>query len=72
VVVRIESLHPSDKASEGTVLFRGRTAVILHGPALVELAFPFVVEKLPQHPDNYWHDLRTPRVQFELPFAQTA
>lgn len=53
------------------VPFRGKTAVILRGPALVELAFPFEVEKLPQRPDNYWHDLRTSRVQFELPFVTT-
>ena len=37
---------------EGTAPFRGRIAVILKGPALVQLAFPFIVEKLPADPDN--------------------
>jgi len=56
-------------ASEGMLNFRGKTAVILHGPAVVELAFPFQVERLPADAENYWRDLRVPRAQFEFAFS---
>lgn len=51
---------------EGTIRFRGSTAVILPGPAIVRLAFPFKVERLPADSANYWEDLRLPRAQFWL------
>ena len=57
-----------DGTAEGVVCFRGHIIVIVRGPALVELAFPFQVERLPADPVNYWRDLRVPRAQFELPF----
>jgi hypothetical protein len=69
VVVDLEPTASPDRASEGSVCFRETTAVILRGPAVVELAFPFQVERLPADADNYARDLRTPRVQFEFPFA---
>ena len=56
-------------APEGLTFFRGQAAVILRGPAVVELAFPFHVERLPNDPDNYWRDLRRPHAQFEFPFS---
>lgn len=59
-----------DGAAEGTTPFRGRIAVILKGPALVQLAFPFEVEKLPADPDNYWRDLKVPCAQFEFAFSE--
>ena len=44
-------------------------AVLLRGPALVQLAFPFQVERLPADEENYWRDVRIPRAQFEFPFG---
>jgi hypothetical protein len=41
----------------------------VHGPALVRLAFPFRVERLPSDESNYLRDLRFARVQFDLPLA---
>ena len=69
VLVCLESPASTERAPDGPVYFRGQTAVILRGPAVVQLAFPFHVERLPAHPDNYWRDLRAPCAQFELPFA---
>jgi hypothetical protein len=58
---------PADSA-EGIVHFRGRAAVILRGLAIVTLAFPFQIERVPPGPENYWLDLQLPRAQFLLPF----
>jgi hypothetical protein len=69
VFVDLETLASPDRTTEGMVFFRGRTVVILRGPALVELAFPFQVERLPGDADNYSRDLRAPRAQFEFPFS---
>jgi len=55
------------RAAEGTVLLPGVSAVLLRGPAIVRLAFPFRVEPLPAEV-NYWEDLRFPTAQFRLPF----
>jgi len=71
VTVHLDSPVLPDGSSEGTANFRGRLAVILRGPAVVELAFPFRVEPLPAEPGNYWRDLRAPQAQFEFPFAAT-
>jgi len=68
VTVDLDSPALPDGSNEGTAIFRGKLAVILHGPALVELAFPFQVEPLPDDADNYWRDLRAPRAQFEFTF----
>ena len=67
VYVHLESPAPLRNAMEGIVRFRGGLAVILRGPATVQLAFPFRVEELPLDADNYWRDLQMPRVQFSLP-----
>ena len=56
------------EASDGILLVRGATAVILRGPAMVRLAAPFRIERLPRGADNYWHDLRTPQAQFHWPW----
>jgi len=69
VVLEAPSLRPS--SPEGWVALRGQAAVILHAPAVVELAFPFHVERLPPGPENYWRDLRIPTAQFEFEFPQT-
>ena len=67
----LDSPSTQDGTAEGVVSFRGQTVVIVRGPALVELAPPFQVERLPADPSNYWRDLRLPRAQFELPFSGT-
>jgi hypothetical protein len=67
VFVGLESSVASERASEGKAFFRGGIAVVLHGPAIVELEFPFHVERLPTDGDNYWRDLRNRRTQFEFP-----
>jgi len=69
VMVYLDASGPPDSANEGPLLFRGSTAVLLRGPAAVQLAYPFHVERLPADDDNYWRDLRLPRAQFEFPFA---
>ncbi len=68
VFVCIDSPASPDTAADGLMLFRGKTAALLRGPAVVELASPFLVEKLPSDSLNYWRDLRIPRAQFEFPF----
>jgi hypothetical protein len=55
-------------AADGLTLFRGRIAVLLKGPAVVEMDSPFLAEKLPSDSPNYWRDLRFPRAQMEFPF----
>ena len=57
------------RSYDGIFLFRGRSVVLLSGPATVELAVPFHVEALPATARNYWQDLRAPRAQFDLPFS---
>lgn len=66
VLVVLEAPSPRALASEGWVMLRGESAVILHGPAVVELAPRFRVEPLPPDPRNYWRDLQIPSAQFEL------
>jgi hypothetical protein len=55
-----------ESAGDGMVPFRGTAAIIVRGPALVDLAFPFHVEPIPETPDNYWRDLHVPLAQLEL------
>jgi hypothetical protein len=69
VFVCLDCPASPDSATEGPTCFRGTIAVLLRGPAVVELAFPFQVERLPADPDNYWRDVRFPRAQFEFPFS---
>ena len=69
VYVELESIAFPEQSAEGVVYFRGKAAVILRGPAVVKLAFPFRVERLPAQEDNYWSDLHLPCVQFELPLG---
>ena len=59
----------TETVPDGLLSFRGSTAVLVRGPAVVQLTFPFRVERLPADPDNYWRDLRMPRAQFELTFG---
>ena len=56
------------RSTEGMVFLRGTAAVLLQGPAVVQLAVPFRVERLPDNRANYWEDLRFPAAQFRLPF----
>ena len=72
VFVHLGAPAALDGSSEGIVLFRGTTTVMVRGPAVVELTSPFKVERLPADPENYWRDLRLPRAQFELPFPAPA
>lgn len=69
VFVGLEAIVLDETAAEGVVCFRGKTAVVLRGPAVVQLAFPFRVERLPAETSNYWRDLRFARAQLELPFV---
>ena len=69
VWVQLEAPPSPASTADGLVFFRGKAAVLLRGPALVVLSFPFRVERWPADPANYWRDLRVPRAQFELPFA---
>ena len=68
VFVKLDAPALLETAIDGLVYFRGQTAIILRGPAVVELAFPFQVERLPADPENYWRDLRLPCAQFEFPY----
>jgi hypothetical protein len=68
VCVALDLPRVMGRAAEGTVLVRGIPAVLLRGPAIVRLAFPFRVEPLPADEANYWEDLRLPTAQFRLPF----
>jgi hypothetical protein len=70
VYALLEAPTLAERAPEGTAPFRGRMAVILSGPALVQLAFPFAVEKLPADSGNYWRDLHVPCAQLEFPFSE--
>ncbi len=56
-------------SAQGMIHFRGASAVLIQGPALVRLAFPFRVERLPSDERNYLSDLRLVRAQFHLPLA---
>ena len=69
VFVLLDSTASPARVSDGFVSFRGKTAVILGGPAMVELAYPFHVERLPGDASNYWRDLHVPQAQFEFPFS---
>jgi hypothetical protein len=71
VVVFLEAPSAPEAAGDGTTLVRGQLAVLLRGPAVVELAAPFHAERLPADPTNYWRDLRLPTAQFEFSFAAT-
>lgn len=66
VFVVLETPSNRELAPEGWVLLRGKLAVLLHAPAVVELASPFRVERLPADSANYWRDVRSPRAQFEF------
>ncbi len=46
--VLVDAPAHTERSSEGIVYFRGSMALILRGPATVELAFPFSVERLPR------------------------
>ena len=50
VVVSLDALAGRHAAQEGWVQFRRKAAVVLQGPAIVQLASPFHVERLP--PDS--------------------
>ena len=56
VFVQLDAPTACAASAEGPVLFRGQAAVILRGPAVLELAFPLHIERLPSDSDNYWRD----------------
>jgi len=56
--------------AEGRVLFRGRPAVVLRGPATVQLHSSHFIEKLPTELNHYWNHLSAPDPQMELPFVE--
>ena len=58
----------SGDSANGRVLYRGKTAVILPGPATVELHRDHFIDKIPSESRLYWAHLRTSGPQFNLPF----
>ena len=69
VFVTLDAPTMPGRSAEGMVFLRGMAAVLVRGPAVVRLAVPFRVERLPVEEANYWEDLRFPTAQFWLPFA---
>ena len=69
VFVTLDAPVAADASAEGMLFLRGMRAVLLRGPAVVQLAVPFRVERLPDNIANYWEDLRFPAAQFRLPFV---
>ena len=67
VYAHLDSPNSIEDSAEGVVCFRGTLAVILRAPAIVKLAYPFRVEKIPADDANYWSDIRFGLVQFKLP-----
>lgn len=65
----LESSTSAPFSAEGMALFRASLAAILTGPALMELVFPFKVEKLPGGSNNYGRDLHLHRAQFAPPIG---
>jgi len=65
-IVGLNEITLTGTASDGLVQYRNGLAVIVRGPAIVELEYPFSVERLPTDLQNYWRDLRLPRAQLEL------
>jgi hypothetical protein len=57
VTVMLREPQCSRSPTNGAVQFRGAQAAVLQGPAEVRLAYPFVVERLPDDPGNYWREL---------------
>lgn len=72
VHLRMETSPAPCRASEGIVRFRGHSAVVLHGHALLRMAFPFFIERLPATPDTYWQDFTWGGAQFELPLQESS
>jgi hypothetical protein len=66
VFAALEAPKLCARGSDGFIPFRKNLAVFIKGPAIVELDFPFFVERLPSDDENYWRDLRMPRAQFEF------
>lgn len=66
VHVLLDSPDAEQASTEGRLLYRGREAVILRGPAVVRLGIPFSIEKLPRSSNNYWQDIHLPQAQFFL------
>lgn len=69
VLVWLGPRTSTNGAPDGPIYFRGSKAVIVQGPALVELALPFHVEALLTDPKSYWRDIHTPDAQLEFSFA---
>lgn len=69
VCVELDAL-PLEGTAEGRVLFRGRPAVILRGPATVQLHGSHFVERVPVEQNRYWNHLSSLDAQMELPFVE--
>ncbi len=68
VSVVLERLAFDGETANGRVLLRGRQAVILQGPARVQLASDHFIEKLPTDFRFYWSHLGSSSPQFEFIF----
>ena len=58
-----------DGSAEGRLLFRGRPAVILRGPATVQLHSSQFLEKVPTDNEVYWSHLTSGDGQMNLPLG---
>jgi hypothetical protein len=57
----------ADSTANGRVAFRGRGAVILPGPATVQLHQEHFIERIPTDSIFYWSHLGSTGAQFNLP-----
>jgi hypothetical protein len=64
------STLPAGEAANGRVSFRGASAVVLQGPARVQLHPTLFVERIPSDPNVYWNHLTAPEAQLDLPMPE--
>lgn len=60
---------PLEGTASGRTPFRGQAAVILRGPAMVELHASHFVERIPVELNQYWSHLSSLDAQMELPLV---
>jgi hypothetical protein len=69
VFVVLDFLELDGKPARGRVIYRGRGAFVLQGPAVVELHFQHFVESVPEQSPFYWEHLTRVDRQWELPLG---
>jgi hypothetical protein len=68
VFVELDAL-PFEGSAEGRVIFRGTPAVILRGPATVQLDESAFVERVPADANAYWAHLLSTHPQMDFSFS---